>query len=71
LTVDTGITLTLNGPFEAGLYQVFSCTGTGSVVFGSGSYRETYPEWCGAIINERTYLEEKEQRICYNSTKWK
>jgi len=32
LTVSSGKTLTFNGPFEAGSYQVFS--GTGSVLFG-------------------------------------
>jgi len=41
------MTLTVNGPFEAGLYQVFDCVGTGSVVFGSGSVSEVYPQWFG------------------------
>lgn len=31
ITVATTKTLTINGPFEAGDYQVFSCTGTGAV----------------------------------------
>ena len=31
LNIATGKTLTINGPLEAGLYQIFSCTGTGSV----------------------------------------
>lgn len=44
LTVSTGKTLTINGPFEAGLYQVFSCTGTGKVVYAG----KKYPEWWGA-----------------------
>lgn len=34
-------TLTVNGPIQAGLYRIFS----GKVVFGSGSVRETHPEW--------------------------
>jgi len=38
-----GFTLTINGAFDAGAYQVFA--GTGSVVFGNG--REVYPEWWG------------------------
>ncbi len=46
LSIDTGVTLTINGPFEAGRYQVFSCTGTGQVVFGSAL--TDYPEWWGA-----------------------
>ena len=34
LTIATGKTLTINGPLDAGRYQIFSCTGTGKVVFG-------------------------------------
>ncbi len=49
ITVGTGKTLTINGPFSAGLYQCFS--GAGSVVFGSGSVSEVYPEWWGAVGN--------------------
>lgn len=49
LNVATGITITINGCFEAGLYQVFSCTGTGKVVFGSGTVSQVYPEWWGAV----------------------
>ena len=40
ITVNTGVTLTINGPFEAGLYQVFA--GAGAVVFAGGA---GYPEW--------------------------
>lgn len=32
LEIATGQTLTINGPFEAGLYQVFDCVGTGEVL---------------------------------------
>jgi len=49
LAVGTGATLTINGPLEAGLYQIFSCAGTGKVTFGQGSVKETYAEWWGAI----------------------
>ena len=44
--VAAGKTLTINGPFSAGLYPAFS--GRGSVVFGAGSIPEAYPEWWGA-----------------------
>jgi|GEM_PF-3165999 len=41
--------LTINGSFQAGRYQVFSCTGTGQVLFGTqwnrGMIAEVYPEW--------------------------
>ncbi len=49
ITIPTGMTLTVNGPFEAGLYQVFNCVGTGAVVFGNGSVKECYPQWWGAV----------------------
>jgi hypothetical protein len=48
LTIPNGITLTINGPYSAGLYQTFICTGTGKVVFAAGAVREVYPEWWGA-----------------------
>jgi hypothetical protein len=47
ITIDTGKTLTINGPFEAGLYQVFNCVGTGKVVF-SGSPSPVYSIWFGS-----------------------
>lgn len=46
IAVATGKTLTINGPFSAGLYQVFD--GDGSVVFGAGAIKEVYPEWWAA-----------------------
>ena len=48
LTIATTKTLTINGPFDAGLYQVFSRAGTGKVVFGDGSVTAVYPVWFGA-----------------------
>ncbi|MCD6197472.1 MAG: hypothetical protein J7K15_02725 [Deltaproteobacteria bacterium] len=39
-------TLTFNGPFQAGLYQVFDDDVT--VKFGSGAINNIYPEWWGA-----------------------
>ena len=47
--VATGKTLTINGGLEAGLYQIFSCTGTGKVVFTAGSNTTIYPQWWGAV----------------------
>src|SRR3972149_4403063 len=40
-------TITINGPFEAGLYQVFSGFDPGDVTFGSGAIEEDYAEWWG------------------------
>jgi len=39
--------LTFNGPFEAGIYPVFSGF-TAGVIFGAGAVREVYPQWFGA-----------------------
>lgn len=52
ISIDTGKTLTINGPFEAGLYQVF--TGAGTVSFGSGAVKEVYAEWWGAVADDST-----------------
>lgn len=48
LQIATTKTLTINGPLSAGLYQIFSCTGTGKVVFGDGSVDFIRPEWGNA-----------------------
>jgi len=49
LNIDAGVTLTINGPFSAGLYQVFS--GDGSVTFGWGHLDRSVPQWWGALGN--------------------
>ncbi len=38
-------TVTINGPFEAGLYTVFTGFSSGDVTFGLGSVREVQPIW--------------------------
>jgi len=43
VTVSTGITLTINGSFDAGDYQAFSCAGTGAVA----NLKHTSPTWFG------------------------
>ncbi|MFA5377088.1 MAG: hypothetical protein WC455_15160 [Dehalococcoidia bacterium] len=47
LITTTGYTLTINGPFQAGVYQVF--TGTGTVVFGSLT-PELHSSWWGTDV---------------------
>ncbi len=47
-TVAAGKTATIQGPVMAGPYQWIYGTGTGKVIFGTGSTREAYPEWWGA-----------------------
>jgi len=51
-SVDVAKTLTINGLFEAGLFQVFS--GTGTVAFDDVSAPEYYPEWFGAVADGTT-----------------
>jgi hypothetical protein len=49
LAIANGITVTFNGlPPNAGLYKIFTCTGTGKVVFGAGAAGDVHPEWWGA-----------------------
>lgn len=47
-------TLTINGPFEAGLYQVFSGFNAGDVTFGVGSIKEDHVKWWGAKGDDTT-----------------
>jgi len=47
-----GTTLTINGSLEAGLYQVFSWSGSGVVVMGAEIAK--IPEWWGAVGNDTT-----------------
>src|SRR3990167_4982519 len=50
LKVATGVTVTINGPFESPLSKAFDLVGTGVVAFGAGALRnrEVYAEWWGA-----------------------
>ena len=47
ITVATTKTLTINGSLDAGPYHIFSCVGTGRVLFGNGAITECYLEWFG------------------------
>jgi hypothetical protein len=48
ITQTAAFTLTINGPFHAGLYQVFSGFAAGDIIFGPGSVKEIWGEWFGA-----------------------
>lgn len=52
LDVAAGKTLTINGPFEAGPYRIF--TGSGAIVFGSASYVVRHDEWFGTQKDNTT-----------------
>jgi hypothetical protein len=45
LAIATAKTLTINGTLEAGAYQIFSCTGTGKVLFGAGASKAVLADW--------------------------
>lgn len=45
ITVATGQTLTIDGPFLPGSFHVFTGTGTGVVKFGGNACHEIFPEW--------------------------
>ena len=45
--IDTDYSLTINGAFDAGLYQVF--VGDGAVSFGQSAIITGYPHWWGAV----------------------
>jgi hypothetical protein len=45
VVVPTGRTFTINGTLDAGLYQIFSCTGSGAVVLGQQSVDVVHPVW--------------------------
>jgi hypothetical protein len=47
LNISTAVTVTINGHLAAGLHKIFTCAGTGKVVFGAASIPEIYPEWWG------------------------
>ncbi len=49
LSIATTKTLTVNGTIEAGLYQIFSCAGTGKVTLGTSAVKGAYPQWWGAV----------------------
>jgi hypothetical protein len=50
LSVATGKTLTVSGGLEAALHPIFTCAGTGTVIFGNQVPR-VYPQWFGAVGN--------------------
>ncbi len=57
LSVDSGITVTINGCIDAGLYQIFSGNGT---ITGTPKIDVVYPQWFGVIGD----------RVTDNTTAW-
>jgi len=55
LSIDSGISFTINGKLDAGLRQIFS--GSGTVVIAKGAVESLIPQWWGAVgdgINDDT-----------------
>lgn len=46
---DNGVTVTIAGSFEAGLYQCFDTSAGGTIHFGPGVVETLYPQWFGAV----------------------
>jgi hypothetical protein len=44
----SGVTVTISGPFSAGLAQCFDLSAGGHIVFGRDSVSAVFPEWFGA-----------------------
>jgi hypothetical protein len=53
-SIATGTILTINGALDAGLYQIFSCTGTGKVAFSHAANPVLYPKWWGTVEDGTT-----------------
>lgn len=68
--IPNGVTLTLNGVFTAPLTKVFSCSGTGSVVFGPDAIVEAFPQWFGAIADGNVTDNSPAIRLAVNSMPW-
>lgn len=51
LIIPTGVTVTFNGHVDAGVFQIFQCTGTGAVVLSADKNFVGYAEWWGAVAN--------------------
>ena len=60
IKIPNGVTVAFNGGLNAGVYQVFNCTGTGKVTFDPSTTSTGYPEWWGAlkntVIDNYTYI---------------
>ena len=50
ISIDTGITLTITGNIDTGLYKIFNCVLTGKVA----GLKEASPIWFGAVVDNAT-----------------
>lgn len=46
---DPGASVSIQSPFEAGIYQVFDTSLGGSISLGHGAALQVYPQWWGAL----------------------
>jgi parallel beta-helix repeat protein len=51
LVKTSNYTITVQGPFTAGYYQIFDGFKQGEVTFRDGSVREVYPQWWGSNVS--------------------
>jgi hypothetical protein len=52
LQIANAVTVALNAGLDAGVYQIFSTSGTGAVTFNPQYTAKGYPEWWGAVTND-------------------
>ena len=52
LSVDSGITVTISGVIDAGMYHIFS--GAGNTYLNAGSCERVLPQWWGAVGDDST-----------------
>jgi hypothetical protein len=51
LSIADGVTLTINGGLDAGLYQIFSWTGAGAISLANAKIPYTLPQWFGVTAD--------------------
>jgi hypothetical protein len=58
ITIPTGKTLTINGPIEAGPWQIFAWAGTGATTISGSPTATVYPEWWGAVAETSGWIQD-------------
>jgi len=65
-------TVTINGDIDAGLYQIFDCSESGTISFTKGALKELHPEWWGdgGDVSMSALLLEDSIDICNSNYQW-
>lgn len=68
--VANGVTLTINGAFDAPVTQAFTVPGSGVVLFGPSAVVQSYPQWFGAIADTSVTDNAPPTQLAVNSMPW-